>query len=231
MKILGIETSSIVASVAITNNNILLGETTINHPKKHSQKLMPIIKNLFSSLNMNINDIDLIAVSNGPGSFTGIRIGLTTAKALAHMSEIPIVTISTLDSLAVNNIKDVSHIVSIIDARRKNVFVKNYTIENNTIISSSEPLMVIIDDYLEEINNLQGEVLLVGSGVTENISYILDNKNENIQIASDNDNFPIAKTLCSIAYKMPIDQYKRYDDVKANYLRKSQAEMTLKKKG
>ena len=231
MKILGIETSSVVASVAITNDNILLGETTINHPKKHSQKLMPIIKNLFSSLNMNINDIDLIAVSNGPGSFTGIRIGLTTAKALAHMSEIPIVTISTLDSLAVNNIKNVSHIVSIIDARRKNVFVKNYTIGNNTIISSSEPSMIIIDDYLEEINNLQGEVLLVGSGVTENISYILDNKNDNIKIASANDNFPIAKTLCTIAYEMPIDKYKRYDDVKANYLRKSQAEMTLKKKG
>jgi tRNA threonylcarbamoyladenosine biosynthesis protein TsaB len=231
MNILGIETSSVVASVAIMSDDILLGETTINHPKKHSQKLMPIIKNLFKSLSMSMDDIDLIAVSNGPGSFTGIRIGLTTVKALAHKNEIPIVTISTLDSLAMNLNKFNGKIVSIIDARRKNVFVKTYIMENGKIIDSSEGSMTIIDEYLEKINNYKENVMIIGSGVTENIEYILENKNDNVIITSNNDNFPIAKTLCQIAYKTAESDYKRYDNVKANYIRKSQAEMTLKKKG
>jgi len=231
MKILGIETSSIVASVAITENELLLGETTINHPKKHSQKLMPIIKNLFKSLNMTIDDIDLIAVSNGPGSFTGIRIGLTTAKALAHKSKIPVVTVSTLESLAMNDNDYTGKVFSIIDARRKNIFVNEYDLKNGIIVSESEPSMEVIDDYLNIINECSGKVLLVGSGVTENIEYIIENKNENVILSDMNSNFPVAKTLCILGSRLEKDNYNNYDNVKANYIRKSQAEISIAQKG
>lgn len=90
MRVLAIDTSSQVASVAILEKDKLLGEMTINHPKTHSQKLMPIIESLCASLDLKIADMDTIAVAGGPGSFTGVRIGLSAAKALAQPFNLPI---------------------------------------------------------------------------------------------------------------------------------------------
>lgn len=231
MNILGIETSSVVASVAISNDDGLLGEITINHPKKHSQKLMPIIKVLFSNLGMTIDDIDLISVANGPGSFTGIRIGLTTAKALAHKNETPIVTVPTLDSLAMNVSNFNGKIISIVDARRKRIFVGEYKIENKKLIKLRDAIMTTIDDYLLELNSTSDNLIIIGSGVSENIDYILENKSDNIAIAPIKDNLPTAKNLCDIASRVSSADYKRYDNVEANYIRVSQAEMSINKKG
>ena len=83
MKILAVDTSSNVATVAIIDNTKLLGEYNINHGKTHSQKLMPLIKELMNRLDLNAADIDIYSASNGPGSFTGLRIGITTIKAIA----------------------------------------------------------------------------------------------------------------------------------------------------
>lgn len=223
MKILGIETSSVVASVAIVDQNRLLGEMSINHPNTHSQKLMPLIKNLFNMLDLTIDDIDLIAVSNGPGSFTGIRIGLTTAKALAHKNNIPLIDISTLDSLFINY-KDFSgKVISLIDGRRGRVFVKEKYDGNITKADVKN-----IEKYLKEINNNEMPVILVGSGVTENKEYILKNKNKNIKVADSITNLPKASNLCFIGFKTDKKNYKNYNNIKANYLRKSQAYQTLK---
>lgn len=231
MNILGIETSSVVASVAISNDEGLLGEITINHPKKHSQKLMPIIKVLFSNLGMTIDDIDLISVANGPGSFTGIRIGLTTAKALAHKNETPIVTVSTLDSLAMNVSNYSGKIISMIDARRRRIFVGEYRIEDKKLVKLKDSIMTTIDEYLNEINSSLDKIMLIGSGVSENSDYILENKSDNIEIAPVKDNLPTAKNLCDIGSRIPNNEYKRYDNIEANYIRISQAEMSLNKKG
>lgn len=228
MNILSIETSSVVASVAISNDEGILGEITINHPRTHSQKLMPIIKYIFNNLSLTIADIDLIAVSNGPGSFTGVRIGLTTAKALAHPNNIPIVTISTLDSLSMNLSAFNGKVISVIDGRRKKVFMKVFNFRNGKIIEKSEAEMGMIDDFLTHWNNLDEELILVGSGVTENKEYILMNKNEKIQLAALKDNFPYAKTLGAMAREIKPDNYQNYHTIEANYIRKSQAEMTLK---
>lgn len=229
MNILSIETSSVVASVAISNEKGILGEITINHPRMHSQKLMPIIKYIFNNLGLKIKDIDLIAVSNGPGSFTGVRIGLTTAKALAHPLNIPIVTISTLDSLAMNLSVYDGKVISVIDGRRKKVFVKSFNFENGKVIKSEAAKMGMIDDFLEDWNESSENMILVGSGVSENKEYILLNKKKNIQIANLKDNFPYAKTLGAIAKEIQPENYQSYNTIEANYIRKSQAEMTLKK--
>jgi len=228
MNILSIETSSVVASVAISNEKGILGEITINHPRMHSQKLMPIIKYIFNNLSLKIKDIDLIAVSNGPGSFTGVRIGLTTAKALAHPLNIPIVTISTLDSLAMNLSAYEGKVIAVIDGRRKKVFVKAFYFKKGRIVKKDVAKMGMIDEFLEEWNNASEEIILVGSGVTENKDYILASKGETIQLAGLKDNFPFAKTLGAIAKEIQPENYKSYDSVEANYIRKSQAEMTLK---
>jgi tRNA threonylcarbamoyladenosine biosynthesis protein TsaB len=228
MKILSIETSSVVASVAISNDEGILGEITINHPRTHSQKLMPIIKYIFNNLSLTISDIDLIAVSNGPGSFTGVRIGLTTAKALAHPNKIPIVTISTLDSLGMNLSTYNGKVISVVDGRRKKVFVKTFNFYKGQVVGKGEAQMGMIQDFLEQWNDQEEEMILVGSGVTENKDYILDNKNEKIALASLKDNFPYAKTLAAIARGINPEDYQSYNTIEANYIRKSQAEMTLK---
>src|SRR6056297_2112414 len=153
MNILSIETSSVVASVAISNDEGILGEITINHPRTHSQKLMPIIKYIFNNLSLTIGDIDLIVVSNGPGSFTGVRIGLTTAKALAHPNRTPIVTISTLDSLGMNLSAYNGKVISVVDGRRKKVFVKAFKFYKGKVVSTDEAQMGMIDDFLDEWNS------------------------------------------------------------------------------
>jgi len=228
MNILSIETSSVVASVAISNDDGILGEITINHPRTHSQKLMPIIKYIFNNLSLTIKDIDLIAVSNGPGSFTGVRIGLTTAKALAHPHNIPIVTFSTLDSLGMNLSAYNGKVISVVDGRRKKVFVKSFYFNNGKVIKKEAAKMGMIDDFLGQWNKSGEELILVGSGVTENKEYILVNKSDKIQLAMLKDNFPYAKTLGAMARLVEPENYESYSTIEANYIRKSQAEMTLK---
>lgn len=126
MKVLALDTSSIVASVAVMNDGILLGEYTLNHNKTHSQKLVPIIQQLLSDLELEPFDIDLFAVSKGPGSFTGLRIAITTAKAMAYALDKPIIGVPTLDILA-HNISFCQHLICpIMDARNNRVYTALY---------------------------------------------------------------------------------------------------------
>ena len=100
MKVLGIDTSSLATSVAVIEDNKLICEYTINTKKTHSQKLMPMIENMLNISDLNINEIDLIAVCEGPGSFTGLRIGSATAKGLGLALKKPLVGVPTVDALA-----------------------------------------------------------------------------------------------------------------------------------
>ena len=102
MKILGIDTSSMAASVAVIEDNKLICEYTINTKKTHSQKLMPMIENMLGLSDLNVREIDAIAVCEGPGSFTGFRIGMATAKAIAHVNDIPVIGVNSLEALAAN---------------------------------------------------------------------------------------------------------------------------------
>lgn len=228
MKVLSIETSSVVASVAISDQQGVIGEMTINHPRTHSQKLMPMVKDLFETLDLKIDDIDVIAVSNGPGSFTGVRIGLTTAKALAHSKNIPLVTFSTLDSLAMNVSYFSGKIISLVDGRREKVFVKETIFNNNKEMIQSEETMGMIQDYIKKWNASDEPMILIGSGVRENKEIIKALKKENITLANPMLNYPYAKTLGMLLEYKDEKDFQNYDAVKANYIRRSQAEMSLK---
>ena len=126
MKILGIDTSSMAASVAVIEDNKLICEYTINTKKTHSQKLMPMIENMLNLSDLNVREIDAIAVCEGPGSFTGLRIGMATAKAIAHVNDIPVIGVNSLEVLAANmNLCD-KKICSILDAQRNQVYTGRY---------------------------------------------------------------------------------------------------------
>ena len=126
MKILAIESASVTASCAVSENGIILGEYTLNHKKTHSEKLMPIIETLMKELELKIQDIDVIAISEGPGSYTGLRIGAAIAKSMAYAANIPIVNVPTTKSLAGNIFDLNNHIVPVMDAKAGRIYTGIY---------------------------------------------------------------------------------------------------------
>jgi tRNA threonylcarbamoyladenosine biosynthesis protein TsaB len=126
MKVLGIETSTPAGSIALIDDEEIIFEYTYQGKLEHSAWLMPAIDRLLKDANLSCHDIDGIAVSSGPGSFTGLRIGISTIKGLAHGLEIPVVGVSTLDSLAYNLLYTEKIICPILDAKKKEVYAALY---------------------------------------------------------------------------------------------------------
>ena len=141
MKILSIDTSSKICTVCIYEDNNVLIELNNDDERTHSQKLMPMIQKAFESVNLTLNDINLIACAKGPGSFTGIRIGIATAKAFSDVKKIPVVGVTSLEGLAYN-LGSSGLICSLIDAKNNNVYYGLFEFENNelknTFILSSD---------------------------------------------------------------------------------------------
>ena len=126
MKILGLDSSGIVASVAIVEDDVLIAEYTVNYKKTHSQTLLPMLDEIAKMTELDLNSIDAIAVAAGPGSFTGLRIGSATAKGLGLALKKPLIAIPTVEGLAYN-LYDISGLICpIMDARRKQVYTGIY---------------------------------------------------------------------------------------------------------
>lgn len=122
MKILALDSTAIVASVALCEDEKLLGEYTIQNGNTHSETLLPMVESLLKAFELTPRDIDLFAVSEGPGSFTGVRIGVATLKGLAFGSQTPCIGVSTLEALAQNLIDTDGLICPVMNARRKQVY-------------------------------------------------------------------------------------------------------------
>lgn len=225
MKILSIDTSSNICGVAVLENNTLLKEVSQNNGLTHSETLMPIIKNTLSKLNITLNDIDLIVCDKGPGSFTGIRIGVATSKAFADSLGIKEIGISSLEALAYN-VKQNGIICSLIDAKNNNVYVGVFeNIDGNYILRrnfSAEN----ISDLLAEFKETEYSITFVGDGATkykENILSILPNKS---LFVANNDLSVYNLALAGLSHFNNDD----ISDVMPLYLRKPQAERMLENK-
>ena len=160
MKILSIDTSSNLCSVALLENNEIIEELVIDNDKTHSQNLMPLIQQLFLKTNIGLPQIDLIACNKGPGSFTGIRIGIATAKAIAEVANIPTIGISSLDCLAYNVPNATGVICSLIDANNNQAYCAIFDKDYN-----------LLSDYMaDDINNIKSalnnytDITFVGNG-------------------------------------------------------------------
>ena len=163
MKILSIDTSSKICTVAVLENERLLKEYSQNNGLTHSETLMPIIQNVFNDLNISLKDIDLIVCDKGPGSFTGIRIGVATALGFSDSLSIKAIGISSLEALAYN-VKNDGVICSLIDAKNDNVYVGVFEkIDKNYILRrkfSAEKIM----NVLNEFKSAEYNVTFVGDG-------------------------------------------------------------------
>lgn len=164
MRILGIESSSLVASIAVVTDDILTAEYTVNFKKTHSQTLLPMIDQVAALLELDLQTIDAIAVSGGPGSFTGLRIGSATGKGLGLALKKPLIHVPTVDAMAYNLYSAKDLICPIMDARRNQVYTGLYRFRKEFHVLK-EQCAVDMKELLEEINTLGESVIFLGDGV------------------------------------------------------------------
>ena len=230
MKILALDTSTIMTTCAVLNENQVLGEYSLNQDMSHSEKLVPMVKEVLDSLDLKIEDIDLYGVTKGPGSFTGLRIGVATVKTFAHLFDRPIVGISTLEALAFN-LPYNEIIVPMIDARRNRVYTGVYSWKGNKLETLMEPNVIEIDELLDYLNNTYNQIIVNGNGsflYKDKISGILRDKVRFSTISHNSCQATSVGELALIKYK---DGYMdNYYTLVPEYLRESQAQRELKEK-
>lgn len=221
MLVLSIDTSTKIGSVALYDSEIgILGEINLYVKTNHSNIIMPLIDNLLKITNKKIEEIDKIGVVIGPGSFTGIRIGVAIAKGLCYGTDKKIVGINSLDLLAYNCEKTESLIVSMIDARKERVYYSMYRYEGNTLLRVSE----YRDDEIREIlGSIQEKsIIFVGDGAIANkelIEKLVTDKD--VKIVSKANSIQRGGILAELSSK------KEEDDLyllEPYYISKSQAE-------
>lgn len=223
MKILAIETSALVASAALVDGDKLIGEFTINYKLTHSQTIMPMIDSLLKIIDFDIKDVDYIACSAGPGSFTGLRIGSATAKGLALGINKPIVPVSTLEALAYNIYDTDKMICPIMDARRSQVYTGVYEWKNGEMIEVLPPEALSIEEIIDKTLAYKREVIFLGDGVSVHKEKLAEHKE--FLFAPPNCNMQSAASVAALAQKL-VAENKAVEGSKFMpiYLRKPQAE-------
>lgn len=166
MKLLAIDSSGMVASVAVLSEDKLIGEYTINNKKTHSQTLLPMIDEMVQMIGMTLEEIDAIAIAAGPGSFTGLRIGSATAKGLALALNKPILSVPTLEAIAANVYGTTQLLCPIMDARNNQVFVGMYRYEGEQLKTVVDQTVMTVDDLCAKLNELGEDVMFLGDGIS-----------------------------------------------------------------
>ena len=226
MKILAIDTSTTHSSCAVMDDNNIVGDFSINQSMSHNEILLVMVDEMLKKLNIDIEDIDLFVAVTGPGSFTGIRIGVTVVKALAMALNKPIVAVNTLEALSFGVFSDKKKI-PLIDARGERVYYGVYEgINNENIVA---PALLTIDELLDEFSD-KGKFVFVGDCVNLYKDRILENKNFETTPACLNS--CISKNACVIGKQ----KYERGDisdcfSLSPEYVRLSQAQRDLENKG
>ena len=230
LKVLAVDTSSLVAAVAVVDNSRVLGEYSINHKKTHSQKLMPMIKEIMESLDLSPNDIDIYAASSGPGSFTGLRIGITTIKAIAYAVQKPVISVPTLDALAYNIPIPGIIICPIMDARNSQVYSALYKLEKGFPVKITEYMGVPIAELVQIIKGKNSNVVFTGDAVEMHKDFLKKELEEKCEFAPGNLLLQRGSSVAQIALKMASEGLlESCFDMAPFYLRKSQAEREYEK--
>jgi len=164
LKILAFETSAKAASVALMEEGKLLGEAYQNTGLTHSQTLMVMAEDLLKACNLTVKDVEAVAVAAGPGSFTGVRIGVAAAKGFAWGGELPCYGVSTLEAMARNLGVYQGYVVPAMDARRSQVYTAVFHAQKGELCRIEEDMAISLEELKGKIKNLEESVFLVGDG-------------------------------------------------------------------
>ena len=169
MKLIALDSSGLVASVAVVEDDILIAEYTIQYKKTHSQTLLPMLEEVRNMIELDLQEVDAVAVAAGPGSFTGLRIGSATAKGLSFAMEKPVVAVPTVDGLAYNLYGTDKVVCPIMDARRSQVYtgISEFLREGEKYCLNiiKRQCAVAFDEIAQALNELGREVIFLGDGV------------------------------------------------------------------
>lgn len=165
MNILAIDTSNQVLGIAILNQDQIIGELITNVKKNQTSRLMPAIHQLMKDIDMNPDQLDKIVVARGPGSYTGVRIGVTTAKSLAWALSIPVVGVSSLEVLAYQGRFSDSLICPFFDARRERVYTGLYKWTDNKLYLEHEEMNISMVHWLEKIKKYGKEIMFLSPDI------------------------------------------------------------------
>lgn len=221
MKILAIDTSSKICSVAILKNDEVIDELNLDDGKTHSENLMPLVDEILNKNNINIKQIEMLACCVGPGSFTGIRIGVASIKPIAEVLDIKIASVTSLETLA-RNVENEETIVSLIDARNNQVYAGIFDREYN---KKEEYIADDINAVIEKLKKYDN-LVCVGDGAILHQDLLSRNLSD---VKFANINVQSAKNVGKIGYKKMLENaLMTADEIIPIYLRKSQAERLKK---
>lgn len=232
MRILAIESSAVTASVAVLTDKVVTAEYTVNYKKTHSQTLLQMIDEIFKMTETKPETVDLIAVSVGPGSFTGLRIGAATGKGLALALDKPMAAVNTLEAMAWNLYGTDKLICPVMDAKRQHLYTGIYEFENCEkfkIIKGQS--LLSFEEIVDIINEMKRDVVFVGDGIDTAGEYLREHLECRFSFAPAHLNTQRAASVAMLA----LDMYNRNEIIDSDrlhpeYLRLSQAERQLAKK-
>ena len=225
MIILGVDSTSKSASTAVLKDGVILSENYINNGLTHSQTLMPLIEKSLNDASVSVKDIDYIAVTNGPGSFTGIRIGIANVKGLAFTNNIKCCPVSTLEALSVNAKHFTGKIYTVLDARCNQIYFAEFESDSKGINRVCDDTAISLDELKEKVRCEKRKIIFVGDGAKLCFDY-LDNEFSNVILSEANQRFTKASSVC-----LCFDEDKTVTPEKLaiEYLRLPQAQRNLKK--
>ncbi len=228
---LAIESATKTASVAVIekigdSEPRILAEMTLNGKLNHSETLLPMIDSMFKLLDFEVKDVDFIAVSKGPGSYTGLRIGISVAKGIARAAKAKIVGISTIFTLACNGDKNCI-ICPMIDARRQHAYSAIYKKENEKLINVLGADLRSVKELIDIASEIDGKKQYLGDGSVSHRKIILENAN-NYVLASDLENTPFASLMAFEGLsRFEKGEFSEYSEFVPDYFRVSQAKRMM----
>lgn len=233
MKILAFDSTATAASVAICEDGKVVSEFFVNAGLTHSRTLVPMLDAALKNTDSDLNSIDALAISNGPGSFTGVRIGVAVAKGIAFTENLPCVEVSTLESMAYNLTLTDCVVCSVMDARCAQVYNALFEIKYGEVHRLCDDRALAIADLKAELTEKYAgkRIILVGDGAELCFKEFIDTP-LSIELAPDALRFQKASSVASAAFEKlkKGEKTKSASELLPAYLRLSQAERELKKK-
>jgi tRNA threonylcarbamoyladenosine biosynthesis protein TsaB len=228
MTVLAIDTSTNVMGIALMKEKQIIGEVITYINKNHSVRLMPAIEQLMKECNVKPNELTKIAVAKGPGSYTGVRIGVTVAKTLAYTLNIPLVGISSLKLLAANGRYFNGLVCSLFDARRTQLYTGLYDAKNGQIETVIDDCNILREQWVEQLKTYEQPILFVGNDVSLHEDYLKEALGDMAVFTNQNNQRPselayfslIEKEEESVHHFTP--EYLRLAEAEANWIANQQ---------
>lgn len=229
MNILLIDSTTEVFSVSLAKDDRLLGESFLEMPRGHLVNLIPLMTALLKTCRTGFSDISLIGVTNGPGSFTGVRLGVMTARTVGQLCDVPIVPVNTLDVLAMNCLYCEGTVCAMLDARKSEIFSALYRREANSLRRLSDYRVHNPEELVEDLNRCGAPLILTGNALSRYGGLLKEAMKEKVITLPPSYWYPRGNSLLyAVLDALRSSDGLRYHEVRAFYMRDSEAEETKK---